>query len=56
MLHASGRLSSFATVMARELAHSREVLRTGWSMIAAIARTLGVSRASIYRNLPEPRS
>jgi transposase-like protein len=24
--------------------------------VAAIARTLGVSRASIYRNLAEPRS
>jgi transcriptional regulator of acetoin/glycerol metabolism len=28
---------------------------SGWA-VAAIARTLGVSRASIYRNLAEPRS
>jgi len=28
----------------------------GHYTVAAIARTLGVSRASIYRNLAEPRS
>jgi hypothetical protein len=35
---------------------ARDMYASRQYMVAAIARTLGVSRASSYRNLAEPRS
>lgn len=39
---------------ADKLAVAREMYASGEHTVAAIAATIGVSRASVYRHLPEP--
>lgn len=52
---ARGRRGGRPSVMtADKLAVAREMYASGEHTVAAIAATIGVSRASIYRHLPEP--
>jgi hypothetical protein len=54
---ARGRHGGRPSVLSgHKLRVAQEMYRSGQYTVAAIARTLGVSRASIYRNLAEPRS